>query len=96
MGVHTGVYVVYYLYRSRYSFVVDHFMQDGHHRVDLNSLDKALTFPSERLAKCFITDELAQTENSSYFVSELTLGELLEYFPEMYEVRRAALTGGAA
>ena len=31
-----------------------------------------------------------------YFVSELSLGELLEYHPELYEVRRAALNGGAA
>ena len=37
MGVHTGVYLVYYLYRSRYSFVADHFLNDGRHMVDLGS-----------------------------------------------------------
>ena len=96
MGVHTGVYVVYYLYRSRYSFVADHFLNDGRHMVDLGSLDKALTFPSEHQARRFIADALERPESGPYFVSELSLGGLLEYHPELYEVRRAALNGGAA
>lgn len=54
MGVHTDVYVVYYLYRSRYSFVADHCLKDGHHMVDLSDLENALKFPSESQARRFI------------------------------------------
>ena len=96
MGVHTGVFVIYYLYRSRYSFVADHYLKDGHHMVDLSDLEKALKFPSESQARRFIADDLDRPENGPYFVSELSLGELLEYCPELYEVRRAELNGGAA
>ena len=96
MGVHTGVYVVFYLYRSQYSFVADHCLKDGHHMVDLSDLENALKFPSESQARRFIADDLDQPENGPYFVSELSHGELLEYCPDMYEVRRAARNGGAA
>ena len=96
MGVHTGVYVVFYLYRSQYSFVADHCLKDGHHMVDLSDLENALKFPSESQARRFIADDLDRPESGSYFVSELSLGELLEYCPDMYEVRRAARNGGAA
>ena len=96
MGVHTGVYVVYYLYRSRYSFVADHCLKDGHHMVDLSDLEKALKFLSESQARRFIADDLDRPENGPYFVSELSLGELLEYCPDLYEVRRAALGQGVA
>ena len=44
MGVHTGVFVIYYLYRSRYSFVADHCLKDGHHMVDFSNLENALKF----------------------------------------------------
>ena len=96
MGVHTGVFVIYYLYRSRYSFVADHYLKDGHHMVDLSDLENALKFPSESQARRFIADDLERSESGPYFVSELSLGELLEYCPELYEVRRAELNGGAA
>lgn len=96
MGVHTGVYVVYYLYRSRYSFVADHCLTDGHHMVDLSDLENALKFLSECQARRFIADDLERPESGPYFVSELSLGELLEYCPELYEVRRAALGHGVA
>lgn len=96
MGTKTGIYTVYYLYRSRYSFVADHFLRDGHHVVDLSSLDKALTFPSESTARHFIANDLERSENGPYFVTELSIGELLEYFPNLYEIRRASLSGGAA
>ena len=56
----------------------------------------ALKFPSESQARRFIADDLERPESGPYFVSELSLGELLEYCPDMYEVRRAALNGGAA
>ncbi|WP_031475006.1 hypothetical protein [Agathobaculum desmolans] len=87
MGVHTGVFVVYYLYRSRYSFVAGHLVKDGHHVVDLSN---ALKFPAETQARRFIADDLDRPESGPYFVSELSIGELLEYCPELYEVRRAA------
>ena len=90
MGVHTGVFVVYYLYRSRYSFVAGHLVKDGHHVVDLSNLSNALKFPAETQARRFIADDLDRPESGSYFVSELSIGELLEYCPELYEVRRAA------
>ena len=96
MGVHTGIYVVYYLYRSRYSFVADHCLKHGHHMVDLSDLEKALKFLSESQARRFIADDLDRPESGPYFVSELSLGELLEYCPELYEVRRAAPNQGAA
>lgn len=96
MGVHTGAYVVYYLYRSRYAFVADHCLKDGHHMVDLSDLKHALKFPNEAQARRFIADDLDRPESGPYFVSELSLGELLEYYPELYEVRRAALNQGAA
>ena len=96
MGVHTGVYVVFYLYRSRYSFVADHCLKDGHHIVDFSNLEKALKFQNEAQARRFIADDLERSESGPYFVSELSLGELLEYCPELYEVRRAELNGGAA
>ena len=96
MGVHTGIYVVYYLYRSRYSFVADHYLRDGHHMVDFSNLEKALKFLGESQARRFIADDLDRPESGPYFVSELSLGELLEYCPELYEVRRAAPNQGAA
>ena len=96
MGVHTGVYVVYYLYRSRYAFVADHCLKDGHHMVDLSDLKHALKFPNEAQARRFIADDLDRPESGPYFVSELSLGELLEYYPELYEVRRAAIEAAAA
>ena len=96
MGEHTGVYVVYYLYRSRYAFVADHCLKDGHHMVDLSDLKHALKFPNEAQARRFIADDLDRPESGPYFVSELSLGELLEYCPELYVVRRAALNQGAA
>ena len=95
MGMHTGVYVVYYLYRSRYSFVADHCLKDGHHMVDLSDLKHALKFPNEAQARRFIADDLDRPESGPYFVSELSLGELLEYYPELYEVRRAAIEAAA-
>lgn len=95
MGVHTGVYVVYYLYRSRYAFVADHCLKDGHHMVDLSDLKHALKFPNEAQARRFIADDLDRPESGPYFVSELSLGELLEYYPELYEVRRAAIEAAA-
>ena len=95
MGVHTGVFVVYYLYRSRYSFVADHCLKDGHHMVDLSDLKHALKFPNEAQARRFIADDLDRPESGPYFVSELSLGELLEYYPELYEVRRAAIEAAA-
>ena len=51
MGVHTGVFVVYYLYRSRYSFVAGHLVKDGHHVVDLSNISNALKFTSEHMAR---------------------------------------------
>ena len=96
MGVRTSVYVVFYLYRSRYSFVADHCLKDGHHIVDFGGLKNALKFPSESQARRFIADDLERPESGPYFVSELSLGELLEYCPDMYEVRRAALNQGVA
>ena len=96
MGVHTGVFVIYYLYRSRYSFVADHCLKDGHHIVDFGGLKNALKFPSESQARRFIADDLDRPETGPYFVSELSLGELLEYCPELYEVRRAASGQGVA
>ena len=95
MGVHTGVYVVYYLYRSRYAFVADHCLKDGHHMVDLSDLKHALKFPNEAQARRCIADDLDRPESGPYFVSELSLGELLEYYPELYEVRRAAIEAAA-
>ena len=96
MGVRTGIYVVYYLYRSRYSFVADHCLKDGHHIVDFSNLEKALKFQNEAQARRFIADDLERPETGPYFVSELSLGELLEYCPELYEVRRAASGQGVA
>ena len=96
MGVHTGVFVVYYLYRSRYSFVAGHLVKDGHHVVDLSNISNALKFTSEHMAREFIGADLDRPVDGPYFVSELTLGELLEHCPELYEVRRATIHGGAA
>lgn len=92
----TGVYAVYYLYRSRYSFVADHWLQDGHHVVDFSSLERALTFTSENSARRFIADDLGGKENGPYFVTELTVAELLACKPGTYELRRASLRSGAA
>ena len=64
--------------------------------VDLSDLENALKFPSESQARRFIADDLDRPESGPYFVSELSLGELLEYCQDLYEVRRAALNGGAA
>ena len=69
MGVHTGAYVVYYLYRSRYAFVADHCLKDGHHMVDLSDLKHALKFPNEAQARRFIADDLDRPESGPYFVS---------------------------
>lgn len=96
MDERTGVYAVYYLYRSRYSFVADHWLNDGHHVVDLSSLDKALTFVSESMARRFIADDLGGKEIGPYFVTELTVAELLTCKPGTYDIRRASLRGGAA
>ena len=96
MGVHTGIYVVYYLYRSRYSFVADHYYTRSRVMVDFSNLEKALKFLGESQARRFIADDLDRPESGPYFVSELSLGELLEYCPELYEVRRAAPNQGAA
>ena len=96
MGVHTGVFVVYYLYSSRYSFVAGHLVKDGHHVVDLSDISKALKFTSEHMAHEFIREDLDRPADGPYFVSELTLGELLEHCPELYEVRRVTIHGGAA
>ena len=54
MGVHTGVFVIYYLYRSRYSFVADHYLKDGHHMVDFSNLENALKFQNGAQARRFI------------------------------------------
>ena len=94
MTEHTGVFAVYYLYRSRYSFVSDHFLSDGHHVVDFSDLTHALKFPNERSARQFIADDLGQC--SSYFTTELSVDELLTHCPDQYELRRAELKGGAA
>lgn len=96
MGVHTGVFVIYYLYRSRYSFVAGHLLKDGHHVVDLSHLGHALKFTSECMAQEFIRVDLDRPADGPYFVSELTLGELLEHCPELYEIRRPTIHGGAA
>lgn len=96
MGLQTGVFAVYYLYRSRYSFVADHCLKDGHSVISFSSLDHALTFPGESAARRFIADELKSPESGPYYVTELTVDELLRYCPEQYELRRAAAKGGAA
>ena len=96
MGVHTGVYVVYYLYRSRYAFVADHCLRDGHHMVDLSDLKHALKFPNEAQARRFIADDLERPDSGPYFVSELSPGELMEHCPDLYEMRRAAIEAAAA
>ena len=96
MGVHTGIYVVYYLYRSRYAFVADHWLRpDQRHAVDLSDIRHALKFSTERQARQFIADDLERPDSGPYFVSELSLGELLEYYPELYEVRCAAIEAAA-
>lgn len=92
----TGVYAVYYLYRSRYSFVADHWLKDGHHTVDLSKLEKALTFISERSARQFIADDLGGKETGPYFVTELTIAELLTCKPDVYDIRRASLNNSGA
>lgn len=91
----TGVYAVFHLYRSRYSFVADHFLKDGHHVVTFSDLTHALKFTSQSSAQRFINDDLNQTKKGSYFTTELTMDELLIHCPELYEIRRA-LSGGVA
>lgn len=89
MGIQTGVYAVYYLYRSRYAFVSDHLLKEEHHVVTFSDLPHALKFMSESSARRFIADDLGSTESGPYFVTELEMDELLQYCPELYEVRRA-------
>ena len=64
--------------------------------VDFSNLENALKFQNEAQARRFIADDMERSESGPYFVSELSLGELLEYCLELYEVRRAELNGGAA
>ena len=47
MSDHTGVYAVYFLYRSRYAFVSSHSLEDDEHNVTLSGLEKALLFMHE-------------------------------------------------
>ena len=97
MGVHTGVYVVYCLYRSRYAFVADHWLRpDQRHAVDLSDIRHALKFSTERQARQFIADDLERPDSGPYFVSELSPGELMEHCPDLYEMRRAAIEAAAA
>lgn len=92
----TGVYAVYYLYRSRYSFVANHWLQDARHVVDFSNLESALTFTSENSARRFIADDLGGKETGPYFVTELTIAELLTCKSDDYGLRRAAQSRDAA
>ena len=89
MSEHTGVYAIYFLYRSHYAFVSGHSLENDEHNVTLSGLEKALLFMHEADAYVFIERELQQ-------VSELSLDEVLQYCPQIYEVRRASNNNGAA
>ena len=96
MSAHTGVYAVYFLYRSRYAFVSSHSLKNGEHNVTLDGLEKALLFMHEADAYVFIERELQQEVGKLYHVTELSLDELLQYCPQIYELRRASMNHGAA
>ena len=96
MSEHTGVYAVYFLYRSRYSFVSSHSLENDEHNVTLSGLEKALLLMHEADAYVFIERELQQAVGKMYHVSDLSLDEVLQYCPQIYEERRASKNNGAA
>lgn len=96
MSKRTGVYAVYFLYRSRYAFVTSHTMKDDEHHVNLGGLEKALIFERESDAQAFIEQDMQQEIGKMYHISELSLDEVLQYCPEIYEVRRISQDNGAA
>ena len=97
MNERTGIYVVFFLYRARYSFVSGHtLLENGAHHVTLGSLQNALTFMRESDAIQFIEQDLRQNAGENYHISEVSLGELLLDFPKLYELRRASMKSDAA
>lgn len=96
MSEHTGVYAVYFLYRSRYAFVFGHSLENDEHNVTLSGLEKALIFMSEADAYVFIERELQQAVGKMYHVSELSLDEILQCCPQIYDVRSASNNNGVA